>query len=70
MKSSETDNFVDENAISTAAKNVNDLLLNLKHDPDKSVQWLSQYQMIVNPFSFQAMILHSSKNIKTLNKSS
>ena len=70
MKSSETDNFVDENAISTAAKNVNDLLLNLKHDPDKSVQWLPQYQMIVNPFSFQAMILHSSKNIKTLNKSS
>ena len=64
MKLSYLFNFADDNAISTTADNIDDLLLTLKHESELAVKWFTDNQMIVNPENFQAIILKNSKNSK------
>ena len=64
LKLSDLFNFADDNAISTTADNIDDLLLTLKHESELAVKWFTDNQMIVNPEKFQAIILKNSKNSK------
>ena len=56
--------FVDDNAISATADNINHLLLTLKRELELAVKWFTDNQMIVNPDKFQAMVSQNSKKSK------
>ena len=57
LKMSELYNFVDNNTISTASKNMNNVLHTLKKESETAVEWFNQNKMIVNSDKLQAMLL-------------
>ena len=57
LKISELYNFADDNTISTASKNMNNLIHTFKKESETAVKWFNQNKMIVNPDKFQAMLL-------------
>ena len=48
LKISELYNFVDDNNISTASKNMNNLIHTLEKESETAVEWFNQNKMIVN----------------------
>ena len=54
---SELYNFADNNTISTASKNMSNLIQTLEKESETAVDWFNQNKMIVNPEKFQAMLL-------------
>ena len=50
-------NFADDNTISTASKNMSNLIQTLEKESETAVDWFNQNKMIVNPEKFQAMLL-------------
>ena len=57
VKMSEFYNFADHNTISTASKNMNNLIHALEKESQTAVEWFDQNKMILNPDKFQAMLL-------------
>ena len=57
LKMSELYNFADDNTISTASKNMSNLIQTLEKESETAVDWFNQNKMIVNPDKFQAMLL-------------
>ena len=57
LKMSELYNFADDNTISTASKNMSNLIQTLEKESETAVDWFNQNKMIVNPEKFQAMLL-------------
>ena len=55
-------NFADDNTIYTHALEINEVVLNLKHDLRKVLSWFSANQLVANPAKFQMLILGSSAN--------
>ena len=61
LKMSELYNFADDNTISTASKNMSNLIQTLEKESETAVDWFNQNKMIVNPEKFQAMLLQKRK---------
>ena len=57
LKMPELYNFADDNTISTASKNMNNLIHTLEKESETAVEWFNQNKIIVNPDKFQAMLL-------------
>ena len=57
LKMSELYNFADHHTISTASKNMSNLIQTLEKESETAVEWFNQNKMIVNPDKFQAMLL-------------
>ena len=57
LKMSEVYNFADNNTISTASKNMSNLIQTLEKESETAVAWFNQNKMIVNPDKFQAMLV-------------
>ena len=57
LKMSELYNFADDNTISTASKNMSNLIQILEKESETAVDWFNQKKIIVNPEKFQAMLL-------------
>ena len=57
LKMSELYNFAADNTISTASKNMSNLIETLEKESETAVEWFNQNKMIVNPDKFQAMLL-------------
>ena len=53
LKMSELYNFADNNTISTASKNMSNLIQTLEKESETAVDWFNQNKMIVNPESFK-----------------
>ena len=51
---SELYNFVDNHTISTASKNMSNLIQTLEKESETAVAWFNQNKMIVNPESHVA----------------
>ena len=60
---SELYNFADNNTISTASKNMSNLIQTLEKESETAVEWFNQNKMIVNPDKFQAIINHVLRSI-------
>ena len=56
LKMSKLYNFADDNTISIASKNMNNLIHTLKKESETAVEWFNQNKMIVNPDKVQAML--------------
>ena len=54
LKMSELYNFADDNTISTASKNMSNLIQTLEKESETAVAWFNQNKMIVNPESHVA----------------
>ena len=54
---SELCNFADHHTISTASKNMSNLIQTLGNKSETAVEWFSQNKMIKSPDKFQAMLL-------------
>ena len=54
LKMSELYNFVDNHTISTASKNMSNLIQTLEKESETAVAWFNQNKMIVNPESHVA----------------
>ena len=57
LRKSQLYNFVYENTISAVSKSTNDLLVTLKNESELAVKWFWENNMIINPVTFQAMVL-------------
>ena len=63
LKMSELYNFADDNTISTASKNMSNLIQTLEKESETAVEWFNQNKMIVNPDKFQAILLEKETKI-------
>ena len=57
LKMSELYNFADDHTISTASKNMSNLIQTLENILETAVEWFNQNKMILSPDKFQAMLL-------------
>ena len=55
-------NFTDDNTIYAHSPEINEVVLNLKHDLLKVLSWFSANQLVANPTKFQMLVLGSSEN--------
>ena len=63
LKMSKLYNFVDDNTISTASKNMTNLIQTSEKESETTVEWFNQNKMKVNPDKFQAIINHVLRSI-------
>ena len=63
LKMSELYNLADDNTISTASKNMSNLIQTLEKESETAVEWFNQNKMIVNPDKFQAILLEKETKI-------
>ena len=61
---SEFYNFADDNTISTAFKNMSNLIQTLEKESETAIEWFNHNKMIVNPDKSQAMLLEKRNKNK------
>ena len=57
-------NFADDNTISAAEKNIENLISTLEEESQAAVEWFKMNEMIVNPDKFQVIIIKKNSKMK------
>ena len=57
LRKSQRYNFAYENTISAVSKSTNDLFITLKNESELALKWFWENNMIINPVTFQAIVL-------------
>ena len=65
IKKASLHNYDDDNTLSTFATDIDDVIENLTHESQETINWLKLNQMIVTPKKFQAMFISKKKNTLT-----
>ena len=66
LKMSVLYNFVDSSTMSTASKNMNNLIYTLEKESEIAAEWFNQNKMIVNPDKSQSMLLEERNKKKLI----
>ena len=61
-KSTNPNNFADDNTLSASENSVNDLVKTLEKGGEEAISWLTQNKMIANPDKFKAIILKKNRS--------
>ena len=65
IKNANTDNFADDNALTTFAQNVGTLISILESESKIAIDWFETNKMIVNPGKLQSIIIDKKKRDHT-----
>ena len=62
IESSSIHNFADDNTLSAWTNAISDLMKKLESDSNIAIEWYNMNKMIVNPDTFQAIILNKKRS--------